>query len=84
MLRELQPVFDHEEANCKKYEKNVEINVLKYNVERTVPVLVNESKGVGDRVEGQVCRPVEVGLRAVAVLSASRRTPLGYQLPVKE
>jgi hypothetical protein len=57
---------------------------MKYNVERTVPVLVNESKGVGDRVEGQVCRPVEVGLRALAILPAPRGTPLRYQLPVKE
>jgi hypothetical protein len=56
----------------------------KWYVERTVPVLVNESEGVGDRVEGQVCRPVEVGLRALAVLSAPRRTPLRYQLPVKK
>ncbi len=76
-------MFDQEETNCKKVE-NVEINVLKYNVGRTVPVLVNESESVGDRVEGQVCRPVEVGLRALAVLSAPRRTPLRNQLPVKE
>ncbi len=50
----------------------------------TVPVLVNDSKGVGDRVEGQVCRPVEVGLRALAVLPAPGGTPLGYQLSVKD
>ncbi len=49
-----------------------------------MPVLVNESKGVGDRVEGQICRPVEVGLRAVAVLTAPGGPPLGYQLPVKK
>jgi hypothetical protein len=59
-------------------------NCIKSHVERNVTALVNDSKGVGDRVEGQIRRPVEVGLRAVAVLSATRGTPLRYQLPVKE
>jgi len=58
------------------------INRNNFVVGERKPALVDESEGVGERVEGQICGPVEVGLRASAVLPAPRGTPLRYQLPV--